>query len=238
MIRLSVLFGLLIVAVMVPGASPVREINQDVSQRKDIELLNKLTQYVDHGKVIVDREGLKNNFFPLLGLGEKDKVVKGEFGSNGYGRHFSLVIRKVSRSGETASFFEVDFYSERHRLVDEGRLLFFEARDGAIYGKIPDDWVGVVTIYDLRERHYLASDNGGKALHSFDVPFSKVWTKEYSLTALFNAGKTIGTILEEILATIEGSERSGGAKYTESSEYRYGKFEKLKNKNRHMIIFE
>lgn len=196
------MLGFVVVMVFMTNSSVFAAANGQ-APRVDVELLEQLTRCVDHNFIIVDRVCLKENFFPLLGLGAKDSVLQAEFGLNTDGRWFSMTIRKTSRSGGTVGLFKLTFYTERHRQTKDGNLIFFEAKSGDTYGKVPNDYIGVMSIYDLAKGDYLVNDKNGKVVGSLTLPDSQHWSVDHTLANLINAGKTVGYILEEHLGTME-----------------------------------
>ena len=219
-------------------SSPVFAGSSDNEQtRNDIELVKQLTRCVDHNRVVIDRGCLKDSFFPLLSLGEQDRVMQATFGFNTDGRWFQMTIRKVSRGGGTVGLYELTFYTERHRGTADGDLIFFDARGGFVYGKIPNDHTGVMSIYDLARGNYLVNDENGKVVDSLTLTGSQRWSRDHTLANLLNAGKTIGSVLEGYLETIEQSGK-GGLKYTQSAMRRHSSFGGMDHKDRLKITFE
>src|SRR3990167_4287154 len=75
-------------------------------QNAAIELVKQLSLCVDMGIIGVDADCVRNEFFPLLGLNKNDRVLYGRFGVNTDGRWFGFIVKKVSSTGKTSSFFD------------------------------------------------------------------------------------------------------------------------------------
>lgn len=125
-----------------------------VTKRHDIELLKKLTCYVNYDRTVIDFNGLRKNFFPLLKLGQNDYILQGKFGENDEGKFFMIDVRKVllSTSAEiVVGFFEITFYFEKwehnYNYNKDAYFPFFVIKNGKVkvYGCIPDS---IIDIYD------------------------------------------------------------------------------------------
>lgn len=211
--------------------------NEKIAAKTDIELLNTLTRFMDHDRVVIDRSGLKENFFPLLDLGPRDSVLQAKFGINTDGRWIMFIIRKISRTGETTGLFEVTFYTERHRLTKEGTLIFFEAKNGKTYGVIPDnDFNRIINIYDLARGDYLVNDQSGRVTYSLNLADSLRHSSNHTAGNLINAGKTIGIILEEHLESLEKANKAG-KNYRNDAINTHKAFQEMDPKYQYKIFF-
>ncbi len=227
---------IILVVVSLTFSSGTYSANAEVSA--EVELIKRLSSCVDQNRVVVDNGCLRTTFFPRLGLGPKGRVERGQIGFNSDSRFFSFLVRETSLSGGTTGLFEVTFYLERHVGLEGGtHRSTFEARSGHLYGTIPHDHTGLLSLYDLANGDHLVSDNHGKTVGSMDLELDKRWSADHTAARLVNSGKWIGFILRERLETVERSGKGGHA-YLESAEDRHRTFDNMDSKHRLQFLFK
>lgn len=213
---------------------------QDI-KRADVMLLKYLTLGVSSDQVVVNKQYLKQIFFPHLGLSAGDEIIDGAFGTNTDGRYFMLTIRKVSSSGNTNGLFEVAFNTERHVSESDTPGLYrvsFRVSGGHAFGSIAlKTYPELISIYDLALGRYLVNDKNGKTVDSLQIPESEYWSPEHTASNLINAGKTIGGIIEEHLEALESTGK-GGKVYSDDAMRTYSTFSGMDPEGKFKVYFK
>lgn len=203
-----------------------------------LELVKKLSLCVDLNFVGVGTDCVKKEFLPLLGLGKNDSVLYGQMGMNSDGRWFWFKVKKVSASGKTASIFDVTFDFERTislRNHNNERIdgTAFTIAHGKLYGKIPANDTGIVSIYDLGRGYFLTEDPNGNV--AMDIGLEKT-NGHYGADSLLQKGRTVGSLMEERLTSLEKSGK-GGPVYFKEAERRFNSEGSPEQKYWHKFYF-
>lgn len=199
-------------AALAAHAEPTYALKDVKVETEEVKLLNTLTLCVGTYDHSVDKECLKRDFYPLLGLTDNDRVIAGYFGINMDGNFFSFSIEKESSSRKTIGLFDAVFYTRLEMYRGENTYSIWALSANGQVKTIDGDPVtdkdgllDLVNIYDVIRQDYVIDDGQGRV--GLMVKRHGTVLKAFRIAPLIDAGKKVGAIMTEHLDALERSDK-------------------------------